>query len=575
MAAERKYYDPSAIFMGSGEKVETTKIPEKTLVAAAPIKKEGADGLVISPIAVERPADNVPEVSVPRAPMETPEGKMSEPVTVPSRKYYNPDDIFAPETETVATQPKDQYQNAIMGGVGGSGVMSGNSDTAKQKSLDDLLTWSPSAPTSGAGQREGDATSRAFKMALDDQMASMGTDVKTVLKHLYDEKYSEQLAGHGVPQYPMNPTMESMQKYNQEMADYASRVQFAEDKARQAVMERKSKLSEDAVKWADSIAKENLKVIGKDGEMLFDPSKRDVANHILVNEKAIAKTHQKIVEAGDNIYKLAALLPTVAFETSIARNPESQPSQFSIEEAKLVIGRMFPEASKSDVSNFSKDLFDYFVGKASGVKDGVSPLEKTLQRIESETPGSIRKRMLDVSKDTMEYNNISRKSYIKGSKDAVITEDVVKPVGVSNTDFNNPSNPDKVGLIFNSLLRWNQMTSQSPEEKALGITDPTKGTGNQGVIAMQTYLKDKLGAANYEVTGEPKKDDELAVQMLMKKNPEMSAADVIREAIKYSSGSQSSESSDQSLTPKATAPKKILKRKETPAERIKRLMGGK
>jgi hypothetical protein len=536
-----KYYDPSVIFGDNGTKMdvpknvpqnvpqETTLIPSKTLVAATPVSTSDKIDTPSSPV-------QTPEIKVLAnlaEPIQTPEAKLPM-VQTPQRKYYNPEEIFNGTSETVKTEPKDAYEAAVMARPGGQS-QDGATDNLKTAEDKGLFTWTPGTPSSAVGSKMGDVSTRYYAVVLQDQLASMGTDAQTLLKSTYSDAYNEAMAGHGRPVIPYKRTPELMLKYQQDLADWQSRDAYGRAKAEKAVMDRKGKLSDDAAKWADNIAKENQKIIGKDNEMLFDPSKRDVANHILTNEKQIQAVTSKLNSA-KTASEIAAQIPSLAYAASIARSPEVQPSQFSIEETKQIVDKLDPDGNADEKNKLIKSAIDYWtlktMGKAGGMPD---PITAYVQKLEYNKPGEIKKRLQEYMVEVKDMNNISRRSYIKHSKDMEITPDVVKPDAVSNKDFEDPANPDKKGLIFNSLIRWNKLTSLTPDEVRLGIKDPNKtATGeNEGVAAFQSYLKNKLGAQNYKVTGVPSKDDEAALDILLKQNPSMSAKDIITEGLRH------------------------------------------
>lgn len=451
------------------------------------------------------------------------------------RVYGNPEFEAPTEFKTVVNEPKNIYESAVMASPQGQFTTGTDGKKQYDSDVESAFVWEPKPPTSGVGSPLVDATTRAYGPALVDYMASQGvTSTKDILQPKYEAAYTKVMEGHGVPVMPPIFTLESQAKYNQEMADYNARVQSAKAAGLAAVQTEKEGLTKKAAEWADNIAKENLKTIGKDGEMLFDPSKRQAANAILNNEIQI-KAVQHGLSKATTLPEIIAQIPALAYSAGIARNPEQPPTEFAITETKGIVDQMLPEMKEVDKVALIGSYGLWLAAKWARKDPGPSPLDIAVQKAAYSNPDLIKGRMQDYMKEVGHMNNVSKSNYIKHSKDADFTPDSLKPKGVEIVDFNDPAAKNKTDMIFGSLLRWNKMTSLSPEEVRLGIKNPNKtATGeNEGVAAFQSYLKKRLGATNYKVTGIPSEDDKAALTILLKQNPSMSAKDVISEALSH------------------------------------------
>lgn len=450
----------------------------------------------------------------------------------PSRQYHQPEFEDTTTTKEESVKPKDIYQSAVMYKSPTSGSSIGGN---LRKDDDHIFIWEPTPPTSGVGAKEIDYTSRAFGPAVKDFLAAQGQTSQEYLKPKYDAAYSKVMEGYGMPVYPMNPTIESIQKYNQDMANYNARLQSADAAGVEAVNQEKAKTSELAEKWAKGIAEENMKIIGRDGQGLFDPSKRGAANALLNNDIQISAVNRGLSKA-TTLPEIMAQIPSLAYSAGVARNPESQPTEFAIQETKGIVDAVLPMADSKLKEQAIAAFLPWMIGHMAGKDVGPNPLEILIQKTEYNNPELIKQRMMDYMREVGAMNNQSKRNYIKSSKDVEYPPpEAYKPKEVSDEDFRDPQSPNKVDAIFGSLIRWNKATSLSPEEVRLGITDPNKSARgeNEGVVAFQSYLKNKLGASNYKVTGIPSEDDHAALQILLKQNPSMSAKDVMTEALSH------------------------------------------
>jgi len=536
----------------------STGVSEKsTIVAAVPTSKE--DGSVTVTGSAGGVSSKAPEAKmVDLKPSET------------TRVYGNPEFEDTITTKEVAIEPKDMFQHALAGHLPGQATTGVGGAKKYSADLEALFDWKPGVGTSSIGSNYQDSSQRNYKLALDEKMLSLGAkSTKDLLEPKYNEAYTKVMEGKGEPVYPVTPTLENVQKYNQDKADYDARVASADAAGRAAIVEEKAKLQKEAGEFADRIAKENEKVIGPNGEMLYDPSKRAAANSILNNKVQIEAVNTHLAKA-KTLPEIEAQIPALAMAMAIARNPEGQPTEFAIKETKGIVDAMMPEASLEHKAELIQSYGLWLIAHLGGKDPGPNPLTIALQKTGYNNPERIKTRMQEYMKEVAKMNDGSASRYIKGSKKIELPPpEAYKPENVEAKDFEDPNSPKKVDAIMGSLMRWNKMSSLTPDEIKLGIKDPNKSaTGeNEGVVAFQSYLKKKLGAESYNVTGIPKDEDMAALQIFLKQNPGMSAKDVISEAISHK-GEMDKET--EPLTPKKAnkkaGGKKVERRKASVAD---------
>lgn len=549
MADERKYINPDLL---SGD-LKSPNLGEKEIAVAV---KEQPDAMFMKnrvPVPAENPVKipvaaslgsflnapaNTIAVKAQEKPTNKEEARMS-PDKVGGRKYITPDFEQPTETKTIPNEPKDLNQVAALARLPGGG-QSGQNGKQYDDDVEAAFNWEPtkSADTSSVGSNLYDASTREYDLALKDYMASMGyKDPSELLKPKYNSAFSKVMEGHGYPQYPVNPTLENMQKYNQDVADYNARLGSAKAAGLAAIQTEKEGLSDKAAKWAENIAKENQKIIGVNGEMLYDPTKRAAANAILNNEIQI-KAVQSGLAKSNTLPEILAQLPSLAYAAGVARNPELQPTEFAIKETKGIVDAVMPLESANLKEEAMKALTPWLIGKILRKDVGPNPLEIMLQKAEYANPAHIKARMQEYLGEVRKMNNTSKSNYIKHSTPDKL--DPLPPPG-KETEFDKKdlANNDKAKLILDSMLRWNNALKTkelTPEEAKLGIVDPNKtptGT-NEGVAAFQSFLKKELKANNMEVTGVVNPgQDQAALNIYLNKHPELSAKDVMSQALAH------------------------------------------
>lgn len=552
MAGERKYMTPD--FDSDRGTESSTKIPDKTLIAAAPASDDNI-------------TDKGTNIDAGRF-VATPEGKMS-PDNVPARQYATPDFELPTITETIQNQPKDTNQVAALAHLPGQATT--GSKTTSSTSFSDLYTipkagrsvngkWTEYTPEELAANPSLNTeaqTEAYFRSRMNNPTEPDSNKVaRAYLDMVGNDEYIKNRPADIAPQYDFS--LSGTHDYQREL----SKFQAEDNAARAKANEAKRKIADEVAKgnfdFADQLVKDQaLKVKvhtpstdGKPKLTEYRASSPEAAKNALFLEK-MSPVAKEASEAVDKLNGSSSQVQVKQVAAKVARvaamyyNPGQAVTMGDIGETEVA-----NVANDLEKAGFGANAFialvswftmpDEEAAKYDGILDFA--MKKFGNITQPYTPEEAKKHLkatLDAAKKTKEeYYKAGALVGYKGSdvaggsdtKDDVTTK--WKPEQIPDKDFESTVNPDKDKLVLGSMLRWQKMTEPDQKEIDLGIKSGYDG--NAGVDAVQSYLKEILGATSYNPTGilDPENDSKL-VAIYFNKYPTKSAKDLISEALDY------------------------------------------
>ena len=587
--ADRKYINSDLLFGNTsavpGDKQISVAVKDqyKTLPLSntfAPVVNEGDTsktslaGKIETPtIEPERP-DIQNEIERSVTIPGTVEAKMT-PDNVQGRKYVQPE--FEPITSTTTTEnePKDLNQVAALAHYPGQSQGNGQSQVAKPSDYEFISTYNiPKAGRSVNGvfteyTPEELSTNPHLNTASGiEQYFRTRSGINPDPKNP-DTLDSNKVARNFLTQVAASITKQNMPaelppnvdfslagtaKYQAEVNKYNQEVQKAKELGIQKAREVAEEASKGNSAFADKIIADQVLKVNVDGKE-YRAQSPEVAKNVMELEKMkpliddVSKDLSEVAKTGSP-GQLQMATAKFARVYGKLMNPTGDVSMGAIEETKM--GNTIKTATDAGInptmaivaflswmkSDSKVPFIDYAKHYLLNVEDSLDPkiAAKRLQTSLQEAQAS--KDKYYMSGALVGYKGQS-KSEGTGNNTKDRPEDVITPEGKQDVfDVKDLPITDKTKLVLDSMIRWNTALKQNeatPEETRLGIVDPNKSeTGaNEGVAAVQSFLKTNLGAANYKVTGVPNTDDEAALNIYLKKNPGMSAKDVMREALNH------------------------------------------